>query len=72
MQSKIGAKSAGCVQSVALKLIVDREREIEAFKEEEYWTIKSIFKEPEFEANLFKYKNEEIELKTEEEADKVY
>ena len=39
LQSKIGAKSAGRVQSVALKLIVDREREIEAFKEEEYWTI---------------------------------
>ncbi len=71
LQSKIGAKSAGRVQSVALKLIVDREREIEAFNEEEYWTIKSIFKEPEFEANLFKYKNDEIELKTEEEADNV-
>ena len=71
MQSKTGGKSAGRVQSVALKLIVDREREIEAFKEEEYWTIKSIFKEPEFEANLFKYKNDDIELKTEEDADNV-
>ena len=36
LQSKIGAKSAGRVQSVALKLIVDREREIEAFIPEEY------------------------------------
>ena len=71
LQSKIGAKSAGRVQSVALKLIVDREREIEAFKEEEYWTIKSIFTDPEFEANLFKYKNDDIELKTEEDADNV-
>ena len=71
LQSKIGAKSAGRVQSVALKLIVDREREIEAFKEEEYWTIKSIFNDPNFEANLFKYKTEDIELKTEQEADNV-
>jgi DNA topoisomerase-1 len=35
IQSKAGSKSAGRVQSVALKLVVDREREIEAFKEEE-------------------------------------
>lgn len=71
LQSKIGAKSAGRVQSVALKLIVDREREIEAFVPEEYWTITSRFLTPEFEADLFKYKDKDIELKTEEEADKV-
>ena len=69
LQSKIGAKSAGRVQSVALKLIVDREREIEAFKEEEYWTITSSFDE--FDADLFKYKNDDIKLHTEEEADNV-
>ena len=69
LQSKIGAKSAGRVQSVALKLIVDREREIEAFNPEEYWTITSRFDE--FEANLFKYKEEDIKLKCEAEADKV-
>ena len=34
--------SAGRVQSVALRLIVDREREIEAFKPEEYWTIRAL------------------------------
>ena len=45
MQSKTGGKSAGRVQSVALKLIVDREREIEAFVPEEYWTVKAIFDE---------------------------
>ena len=39
MQSKTGGKSAGRVQSVALKLIVDREREIEAFIPEEYFEI---------------------------------
>lgn len=71
LQSKIGAKSAGRVQSVALKLIVDREREIEAFKQEEYWTITSKFDTPEFEANLVKYKDDDIELKDESDADKV-
>src|SRR5210317_49429 len=39
-----GSKSAGRVQSVALKLIVQRENEIELFKPEEYWTIQSFFK----------------------------
>jgi DNA topoisomerase-1 len=38
-----GAKSAGRVQSVALRLICDRELEIEAFKAEEYWTIDALF-----------------------------
>lgn len=69
LQSKIGAKSAGRVQSVALKLIVDREREIEAFVPEEYWTITAKFKD--YEASLFKYKEDDIELKTKEDADKV-
>ena len=69
LQSKIGAKSAGRVQSVALKLIVDREREIEAFVPEEYWTITAKFKD--YEASLFKYKDDDIELKTKEDADKV-
>ncbi len=69
MQSKTGGKSAGRVQSVALKLIVDREREIEAFNSEEYWTITSVFDE--FEAELFNYKGEEIKLSNEEETDNV-
>ena len=69
LQSKIGAKSAGRVQSVALKLIVDREREIEAFIPEEYWTITAIFDE--YEAKLFAYKQEELELYTKEEVDEV-
>ena len=69
MQSKTGGTSAGRVQSVALKLIVDREREIEAFVKEEYWTITALFKD--FDAELFNYKTKKIELKSEEEADKV-
>lgn len=69
MQSKTGGKSAGRVQSVALKLIVDREREIQAFIPEEYWTITSIFSN--FEADLFQYQNKKIEIKTEEEANSI-
>jgi len=38
-----GAKSAGRVQSVALRLIVDREREIEVFRPQEYWSISATF-----------------------------
>jgi len=69
MQSKTGGKSAGRVQSVALKLIVDREREIEAFIPEEYWTIEAEFND--FKSKLEKYNNEKLEIKTKEEADKV-
>ena len=69
MQSKTGGKSAGRVQSVALKLIVDREREIEAFVPEEYWAIDAIFKE--FKASLDKYKDKKIELKNEDDVNKV-
>ena len=69
LQSKIKAKSAGRVQSVALKLIVDREREIEAFVPEEYFTITAIIEGTE--ASLFKYKDEEIKLHNEAEANKV-
>ena len=70
MQSKTGGKSAGRVQSVALKLIVDREKEIEKFTPEEYWTIKAIF--PDFEANLFGYKEDKkLEIKNELEAKEI-
>ncbi|MFZ1469768.1 MAG: type I DNA topoisomerase [Paracoccaceae bacterium] len=50
-----GAKSAGRVQSVCLRLIVEREMEIEAFKAQEYWTVKAVMRTPrgqEFETNL--------------------
>ena len=69
MQSKTGGTSAGRVQSVALKLIVDREREIKAFVPEEYWTITSTFDD--FEAELFEYKNKKIEIPNEQEADHI-
>src|SRR5205085_3059613 len=38
-----GAKSAGRVQSVALRLVVDREREIELFRPQEYWSVSATF-----------------------------
>lgn len=69
MQSKTGGKSAGRVQSVALKLIVDREREIDAFNPKEYWTIKALFKD--FESTLEKYKDKKIEINSEVEANKI-
>ena len=69
MQSKTSGKSAGRVQSVALKLIVEKEREIEAFNQEEYWSIKGIFND--FEAELFKFKNKKIEIPNETIADEI-
>ena len=69
MQSKTGGTSAGRVQSVALKLIVDREREINAFIPEEYWTITAKFSN--FEAELFQHHHKKIEVKNEKEADHV-
>ena len=69
MQSKTGGKSAGRVQSVALKLICDREEEINKFVTEEYWTIDALF--PSFTASFFKYKDDKIEIKNELEARKI-
>lgn len=69
MRSKTGGKSAGRVQSVALKLIVDREREILKFIPEEYWEIEALFSD--FKAMLEKYHGKKIELHGESEADEV-
>ena len=69
LQRKIKSKSAGRVQSVALKLIVDLEKEIRAFIPEEYWEIEAFFQA--FSAKLFRYKNDKIEIKNEEEAKNI-
>ena len=69
MQSKTGGKSAGRVQSVALKLIVDREKEIQAFIPEEYYEIDAHFNE--FDAKLDTYNHNKIEIKTENEAQDI-
>ena len=69
MQSKTGGKSAGRVQSVALKLIVDREDEINSFVPEKYYTITAFFND--FEADIFKYKTTDLEITKEEEVNNI-
>lgn len=72
-----GARSAGRVQSVALRLIVERELEIQAFKSEEYWSISSRFsceEKNEFIANLTHFNGEKLEklaIKNEEIANNI-
>src|SRR5690242_371614 len=66
--------SAGRVQTVALRVIVEREREIRAFVPKEYWTIHALLaagEPPTFEAKLTKFKGEDIEVANEEEAKRV-
>ena len=76
--------SAGRVQSIALYLIVEREKEISAFKKEEYWTIKAFFsleggetgakgksRSAGIEGDLFKIDGKEPQIKNEDEAGKL-
>ena len=58
-----GAKSAGRVQSVALRLIVEREREIEAFRADEYWSVvaRMMHDGTEFDARLVKFRGDKLE-----------
>lgn len=65
--------SAGRVQSVALRMICEREDEIEAFKPVEYWTISAELQKENatFEAELQKYLDKKIELKNEEDSNKA-
>jgi DNA topoisomerase I len=71
-----GGLSAGRVQSVAVKLIVDREREIEAFVPKEYWSITALLaseRDPQtpFSADLVSRGGEKLEVGNQEEADAV-
>src|SRR5258708_2320998 len=66
--------SAGRVQTVALRLIVERAQEIRAFVPQEYWTIHAMLdagEQPIFEAKLVKYAGEDIEVSNQEAADKI-
>lgn len=75
LQRKIGGRlSAGRVQSIALKLIVEREKEISKFVPEEFWTITALFegsKSPQFQSKLEKLKSKKIVIKNKTEKDKV-
>lgn len=74
LQRKIKSKSAGRVQSVALRLICEREDEIEAFIPEEYWKIKALFEKDDlnFEAELTKKGTKKLKISNEEEALRIY
>ncbi|WP_244833179.1 type I DNA topoisomerase [Clostridium sp. BJN0001] len=65
--------SAGRVQSAALKLICDREKEINDFVPKEYWTIDCVLKKhaKKFKVKLLKYKDKKIDINTENEAEKI-
>ncbi|MEC0622485.1 type I DNA topoisomerase [Staphylococcus warneri] len=65
--------SAGRVQSVALKLVIDRENEIRNFKPEEYWTIEGEFryKKSKFTAKFLHYKNKPYKLNKKEDVEKI-
>jgi DNA topoisomerase-1 len=63
--------SAGRVQSVAVRLVVDRERDIEAFKSDEYWSIIATLegkKPPQFDAKLFQIDGQKADIKNAEQS----
>jgi DNA topoisomerase-1 len=66
--------SAGRVQTVALRLIVEREVQIREFVPQEYWSIHAMLdagEPPLFEAKLFKHKGQDVEVSNQETADKI-
>jgi DNA topoisomerase I len=73
LYSKIKSRSAGRVQSVALKLIVDREEEINEFVPQEYWTVAADFNKDDidFTSELSKIDGQKPQISSKEEADKV-
>ena len=73
LQNKIGSKSAGRVQSVALKLICEKEKDVQAFVPEEYWDIFLEFKEKtnKIKAKLVSDGYEKIKLSNEKETREV-
>ena len=65
--------SAGRVQSIAVKLIIDREREIQSFVPEEYWTLDATFQKStnKFSASYYGTTAEKVELKSQDEVNQV-
>ena len=74
LKSKIGSKSAGRVQSVTLKMIVEREKEISEFVSEEYWSFEGRIKTPKKnpQITLVKVDDKEVKLPHQADADKVF
>lgn len=70
LQKKIGSKSAGRVQSIALRMICDREKEIQAFVPKEYWTITAHLGKK-LDVELKKYQGKKISIDNETEADRI-
>lgn len=68
-----GRLSAGRVQSVALRLVVEREREIDGFVSEIYWTLRVLLNAEgiQFEAKLYRLKDADVRFTTREQAEKV-
>lgn len=74
ISKKVAPKlSAGRVQSVALKLVVDREKEIENFKPEEYWNVTAFHEKSNiaFKSTLQAYKNKKIKLENRQQVDEA-
>ena len=70
LQKKIHSKSAGRVQSIALRMICDKEKEIQAFVPEEYWTIAAKL-DKNIDVELSKYQDKNIKIKNKQEADEI-
>jgi DNA topoisomerase I len=73
LQKKIKSRSAGRVQSVVLKFIVDKEREIQAFVPEEYWTIQGLFENHgvSFNGDLSSINGKAVKISNETEAENI-
>ena len=73
LKSKIRSNSAGRVQSVTLKMIVEHEKEINEFKSEEYWTLESsiLHEDKKYKLNLLKIDGNEAKMASKEDADLV-
>lgn len=73
VRKKLGSQSAGRVQSVALRLLTDLEKEIQAFEPEEYWTLKlEIEIDGEiYELNFARLEDEKIKIRSKEEMDEI-
>ncbi|WP_342252224.1 type I DNA topoisomerase [Spiroplasma endosymbiont of Amphibalanus improvisus] len=69
LRDKIRSKSAGRVQSVALKFIVEREKECQKFVPQEYWTIEGLYKKTII--KLTKFNSEPVEIKNVEELKEI-